>query len=75
LTDVLPKRILEFSPGAMNDLHFLQKTIRRSYGIRILYLLLIRRAIEACLWDNSGSVLALLIALSIKICILSIAIL
>jgi len=30
LTDVLPSRILEFIPGAMNDLHFLQKTILSS---------------------------------------------
>ena len=74
LTDVLPNLIFEFIPGAMKDLHFLQNTIRRSYGIRMLYLVLIRRASWACLWESSGFVLAFDIAMSIRICILSRAI-
>jgi hypothetical protein len=49
LTGDLPSRILEFTPGAMKLLHFLQKFILISYGIRILCFVLIFLASKACL--------------------------
>lgn len=73
-TEALPSRILEFIPGAINDLHFLQNIICRSYGMRTLCLVLIFLASMACRRESCGSVLALDIALSIKICIRSKAI-
>jgi hypothetical protein len=48
LTCDLPTLILELIPGAMKDLHFLQKTILKSYGILILCLELMRLASWAC---------------------------
>ena len=74
LTCDLPTLILELIPGAMKDLHFLQKTILKSYGILILCLELMRLARWACCWESLGFFWAFEIALSIKICILSNAI-
>lgn len=67
-------RIFESIPGAIKLLHFLQNTMRSSYGIRTLCLVLILRANAACRLDKSGLVLALEMALSISICIRSTAI-
>jgi hypothetical protein len=74
LIDDLPNRILEFIPGAMKLLHFLQKFILISYGICILCFVLIFLASEACLRASVGFFLAFEIASLIKICILSLAI-
>ena len=71
LIDVLPSLILELIPGAMKLLHFLQKSILRTYGILTLCRILNFRASEACLCANFGFIFALEIALSIKISILS----
>lgn len=70
----LPSRILEFTPGAMKLLHFLQKVILISYGIRILCFVLIFLASDACLWASVGFFLAFETASLIRICILSFAI-
>ena len=73
-TDARPRRTLELIPGTIKDLHFLQKSIRKLKGSWILYLVLIRRARNAWRLERSGLVAACVMALSIKICILSTAI-
>ena len=72
--DDRPILILELIPGMMNILHFLQKSMRSSYGILILYLVLILRAMDACFWASAGSLLALDVAVLTRIRIRSTAI-
>ena len=74
-TAVLPSLILEFIPGTINDLHFLQNINLRSYGIRMLCLLLIFLASMAWRCESRGSVLAFEMALLMSMCIRSKAIL
>jgi len=74
LTVEPPVLIRARTPGAMKLLHFLQNVILSSYGILILYFVLICLASEAWRWDSSGFSLALDTALSIRILILSSAI-
>jgi hypothetical protein len=74
LTLLLPIRTLEFIPGTINFLHFLQKHDRISYGIFILYFILIFFANNACLSAKSGSSRALETALVNRISIRFVAI-
>ncbi len=74
LTEDPPVLIRAWTPGAMKLLHFLQNVILTSYGMRILYFVLILLASMACRCASGGFFRALDAALKIKIRILSSAI-